>query len=286
MCSCWRWSSGARGSWLFKFNTTWEEADAPQVQNTLDSVKDLYKFDDRLIEIEKKLKLQNALVLGPALWRLPELGLLRHRLPQEQHDLRRPRGLGALRQGPQRPYGCGLPGTHRLGDGLRYVLCDAIRTAGARRRSICRTRRWPSGRPTRRTTTCSCLRTCATRAGLLGSSGHNHRQRRAAQQLKRGAACEEVPPCAGAVTRHRDAAGAELPRFFDDRRVDAAEARDLLAPCTRLEPFGEEPAVRVELRLDCRDLRCFRRDVRVAFRAPAAASRRSAPASAAARGRA
>jgi hypothetical protein len=53
------------GSWLFKINTTWEEADAPQVQNTLDSVKDLYKFDDRLIEIEKKLKLQNALVLVP-----------------------------------------------------------------------------------------------------------------------------------------------------------------------------------------------------------------------------
>lgn len=56
------WGSG---SWLFKFNTTWEEADAPQVQNTLDSVKDLYKFDDRLIEMERKLKLQNALVLVP-----------------------------------------------------------------------------------------------------------------------------------------------------------------------------------------------------------------------------
>jgi hypothetical protein len=51
------------GSWLFKTNTAWEESDAPQVQNTLDSVKDLYKFDDRLIEIEKKLRLQNALVL-------------------------------------------------------------------------------------------------------------------------------------------------------------------------------------------------------------------------------
>jgi hypothetical protein len=56
------WGSG---SWLFKTNTTWEEADAPQVQNTLESVKDLYKFDDRLIEMEKQLKLQNALVLVP-----------------------------------------------------------------------------------------------------------------------------------------------------------------------------------------------------------------------------
>jgi hypothetical protein len=54
------WGSGG---WLFGWNHTWAEPDSPQVPNELKYVRDLYRFDDRLIELRKRQHLTNALIL-------------------------------------------------------------------------------------------------------------------------------------------------------------------------------------------------------------------------------
>src|SRR5581483_5843920 len=51
------------GGWLFGWNQTWAEADAPPAPNEISAVKDLYRFDDRLIELRKRLGIKNALIL-------------------------------------------------------------------------------------------------------------------------------------------------------------------------------------------------------------------------------
>ena len=67
------------------------------------------------------------------------------------------------------------------------------------------------------------------------------------------------------MTRHRDATGAELTRLFDNSRVYAAEAHDFPHLALHIEAFGEELTLRVELRLDRGDLRCFCRRFGVTF---------------------
>jgi hypothetical protein len=51
------------GGWLFGWNKDWLEVHVPQVQNEISAVRDLYGFDNRLLELEAEMDLENALVL-------------------------------------------------------------------------------------------------------------------------------------------------------------------------------------------------------------------------------
>jgi Dolichyl-phosphate-mannose-protein mannosyltransferase len=51
------------GGWLFGWNKDWLEVNVPQVQNEIGALRNVYGFDNRLLELEAKMDLSNALVL-------------------------------------------------------------------------------------------------------------------------------------------------------------------------------------------------------------------------------
>jgi hypothetical protein len=51
------------GGWLFGWNQSWDEADAPQIQNDLSDLQDVSGYDNRLPKLADEMHLKNALVL-------------------------------------------------------------------------------------------------------------------------------------------------------------------------------------------------------------------------------